>query len=142
MPDKKILLASALLLVSAAATGQQMPARVVQISMVSEAEIAPTVAVPGTIYSRNDVQITAGVAGQLWMVSTYSGVQMAVPEEMRGRVMGLVFMLVTLAQLGALLVGMLADGIGDQLAMGIFGLIPSVALALLLVRGRRDLWTL
>jgi len=32
-------------------------------------EIAPTVSVPGTIYSRNDVQVTAGVAGQLLMVA-------------------------------------------------------------------------
>lgn len=88
------------------------------------------------------LELLSGFAGQLWMVSTYSGVQMAVPENMRGRVMGLVFMLVTLAQLGALFIGLLADAIGDQLAMGIFGLIPAVALALLLAWGHRDLRTL
>jgi RND family efflux transporter MFP subunit len=48
---------------------QQMPAPVVQISTVSRTEVAPTVAVPGTIYARNEVQITAGVAGQLVMVA-------------------------------------------------------------------------
>ncbi len=42
---------------------------VVQVASVERAEIAPTVAVPGTIYSRNDVQVTAGVAGQLLMVA-------------------------------------------------------------------------
>ena len=48
---------------------QQMPAPVVQISTVSRTEVAPTVAVPGTVYSRNEVQITAGVAGRLVMVA-------------------------------------------------------------------------
>jgi len=58
-----------LLFITSPAIGQQMPARVVQIAEVSRTELAPTVAVPGTIYSRNDVQITAGVAGQLEMVA-------------------------------------------------------------------------
>jgi len=51
------------------ALAQQPPAPVVQIAYVSETEVTPTVAVPGTIYSRNDVQVTAGVAGQLTMVA-------------------------------------------------------------------------
>jgi RND family efflux transporter MFP subunit len=48
---------------------QQPPSPVVQIAYVSKTEVTPTVAVPGTIYSRNDVQVTAGVAGQLTMVA-------------------------------------------------------------------------
>ena len=48
---------------------QEMPARVVQVASVERTEIAPTIAVPGTIYSRNEVQVTAGVAGQLLMVA-------------------------------------------------------------------------
>jgi len=48
---------------------QQTPARVVRIAEVSRTELAPTVAVPGTIYSRNEVQVTAGVGGQLTMVA-------------------------------------------------------------------------
>ena len=44
---------------------QQMPTQVVQVADVERTEITPTVAVPGTIYSRNAVQVTAGVAGQL-----------------------------------------------------------------------------
>ncbi|HNP36806.1 MAG TPA: efflux RND transporter periplasmic adaptor subunit [Woeseiaceae bacterium] len=55
-------------LASASAHAQQSPA-VVQVAEVSRTELAPTVAVPGTIYSRNEVQITAGVAGQLEMVA-------------------------------------------------------------------------
>jgi RND family efflux transporter MFP subunit len=47
----------------------QMPAKVVQVAQVSRTELAPTIAVPGTIFSRNEVQVTAGVAGQLTMVA-------------------------------------------------------------------------
>ena len=36
---------------------------------MERAENAPTVAVPGSVYSRNDVQITAGIAGQLLVVA-------------------------------------------------------------------------
>ena len=56
-------------LCSSTAFANQVPAKVVQVASVERTEIAPTVAVPGTIYSRNDVQITAGIAGQLLMVA-------------------------------------------------------------------------
>lgn len=58
-----------LCLFAGTAFSQQMPAKVVQVANVEMTEIAPTVAVPGTIYSRNDVQLTAGVAGQLLNVA-------------------------------------------------------------------------
>ncbi len=59
-----------LCLVAGAALAQQpMPAKVVQVANVQRTEIAPTIAVPGTIYSRNDVQVTAGVSGQLLSVA-------------------------------------------------------------------------
>ena len=67
MPKFRFSILSLLLLASAA-FAQQPPAPVVQIAYVAETEVAPTVAVPGTIYSRNDVQLTAGVPGQLTMV--------------------------------------------------------------------------
>jgi RND family efflux transporter MFP subunit len=57
------------LLAGTALAQQPMPASVVQVATVERTEIAPTVAVPGTIYSRNDLQVTAGVAGQLLMVA-------------------------------------------------------------------------
>ena len=63
------VLASLPVFMATAALAQQPPAPVVQIAYVSETEVSPTVAVPGTIYSRNDVQVTAGVAGQLTMVA-------------------------------------------------------------------------
>jgi RND family efflux transporter MFP subunit len=69
MRKSKFIIAATILLASSLTLGQQMPAKVVQISTVSQTEITPTVAVPGTIYSRNDVQITAGVEGQLIMVA-------------------------------------------------------------------------
>jgi RND family efflux transporter MFP subunit len=69
MHNLRLIPAAGLLLLTAAAIAQQPPAPVVQIAYVSQIEVSPTVAVPGTIYSRNDVQVTAGVAGQLTMVA-------------------------------------------------------------------------
>jgi len=57
-----------LCLLASTTLAQEMPAKVVQVASVERTEIAPTIAVPGTIFSRNDVQVTAGVAGQLLMV--------------------------------------------------------------------------
>jgi len=74
MPDSTIkttmprFLLLSLFLAAPVLAQQEQPASVVQVASVSRAELAPTVAVPGTIYSRNDVQITAGVPGQLQMV--------------------------------------------------------------------------
>ncbi len=59
----------ALILTAPVFAQQAPPASVVKVASVSRAELAPTVAVPGTIYSRNDVQITAGVTGQLQMAT-------------------------------------------------------------------------
>ena len=56
-------------LFSMSAMAQQMPAAVVQVATVERTEVAPTVAVPGTIYSRNEMQVTAGVSGQLITVA-------------------------------------------------------------------------
>ncbi len=69
MYKSRFVLATLPLFIAGTALAQQPPAPVVQIAYVSETEVAPTVAVPGTIYSRNDVQVTAGVAGQLTMVA-------------------------------------------------------------------------
>ena len=57
------------LLLPVVAVAQQPPAKVVQVASVERAEIAPTVAVPGTVYSRNDMQVTASIAGQLLVVA-------------------------------------------------------------------------
>lgn len=59
----------AVLLATPAVAQQQPPPSVVQVGNVSRTELSPTVAVPGTIYSRNDMQVTASIAGQLTMVS-------------------------------------------------------------------------
>lgn len=69
MPEPRPAVSCALLLAASLSFAQQIPAPVVQISTVSRTEVAPTVAVPGTVYSRNEVQITAGVAGRLVMVA-------------------------------------------------------------------------
>jgi RND family efflux transporter MFP subunit len=70
LPMRKLLTISLMSLVWATSFAQQeMPARVVQVASVERTEIAPTIAVPGTIHSRNEVRVTAGVAGQLLMVA-------------------------------------------------------------------------
>jgi hypothetical protein len=46
---------------------------------------------------------------------------------------------VMFAPLGGLFVGMLADQIGDQLALGVFGLTPTLALSAILALGYSDL---
>ena len=69
MPDTRLVISCALLIAASSSFAQQMPTSAVQISTVSRTEVASTVAVPGTVYSRNEVQITAGVAGQLAMVA-------------------------------------------------------------------------
>jgi RND family efflux transporter MFP subunit len=68
MRDFRLALAG-LTLIATAAGAQQPPTPVVQVGYVERTEVVPTVAVPGTVYSRNDVQITAGVAGQLVTVA-------------------------------------------------------------------------
>lgn len=85
------------------------------------------------------LELLSGVAGQLWMVSTFTGIQMGVPEHMRGRMMSLVFMLVMMSPVGNLMVGALADAIGDQPAMAVFGTIPFVVLGTLWTFTRDDL---
>jgi RND family efflux transporter MFP subunit len=67
-----ILAGSAILVLSLGPFNAAWPAQaptIVQVASVVRMQIAPTVSVPGTIYSRNDVQVTAGVSGQLLMVA-------------------------------------------------------------------------
>ena len=85
------------------------------------------------------VEFWLGCAGQLWNVAVITGFQLAVPPEMRGRVLSMVFTLAQLGFIGILAVGALADFAGDQFALGVFGAIPTVFLTLLLVFGWKTL---
>ncbi len=85
------------------------------------------------------IEFATGFVAQLWNVWAISGFQLAVPEEMRGRVLSIVMMLAQLGFVGYYPIGLLADRIGDQLALRIFGLIPCVILALMLIFGWRVL---
>lgn len=85
------------------------------------------------------VEVWLGFTGQLWNVVAVVGFQLAVPEEMRGRVLSMVFTLAQLGFVGILAVGALADGVGDQLALAIFGAIPTVLLTGLMVFGWKTL---
>ena len=85
------------------------------------------------------VELWLGFTGQLWNVAALTGFQLAVPEEMRGRVLSMVFTLAQLGFVGTLAVGALADVVGDQIALGIFGVIPTVLLTGLMVFGWKTL---
>jgi MFS family permease len=85
------------------------------------------------------VEVWLGFSGQLWNVVAVVGFQLAVPEAMRGRVLSMVFTLAQLGFVGILAVGALADVVGDQLALGIFGAIPTILLTILLVFGWKTL---
>lgn len=66
---KRFLITALSFALTTSAFAQQPQARVVRVAEVSRTELAPTVAVPGTIYSRNEMQVTAGITGQLVMVA-------------------------------------------------------------------------
>ena len=85
------------------------------------------------------VELFLGVAGQAWNICAMVGFQLVVPPEMRGRVLSMVLTLAQLGFIGAGVVGLLADAVGDQLAVGIFGAIPTTLLALQLLFGWRVL---
>lgn len=85
------------------------------------------------------VEIWLGFTGQLWNVVAVVGFQLAVPEAMRGRVLSMVFTLAQLGFVGILAVGALADVVGDQLALGIFGAVPTILLTGLLAFGWKTL---
>jgi RND family efflux transporter MFP subunit len=63
--------------ISSASLAQDQRIPVVQTASVLRIELAPTVSVPGTVFSRSDVQVTAGVAGQIEMVAEPGTVVMA-----------------------------------------------------------------
>lgn len=85
------------------------------------------------------VEVWMGFSGQIWNVAAITGFQLAVPEEMRGRVLSMVFTLAQLGFVGMFAVGALADAIGDQIALGLFGLIPTVLLSGILLFGWKTL---
>jgi MFS family permease len=85
------------------------------------------------------IEFLTGFVGQLWNVWAVTGFQLAVPEEMRGRVISLLMMFTQMGFLGHSPVGQLADAVGDQLALRVFGLIPACVLAGMLLFGWRTL---
>lgn len=85
------------------------------------------------------VELWLGLTGMLWNIAALIGFQLAVPEEMRGRVLSMVFTLAQLGFVGILAVGALADLVGDQTALLIFGSIPTLLLSGLMLFGWKTL---
>ena len=69
IPVAGAVAASVLALVAAAQQPQRPPPQIVQVAEVQITEIAPTVSVPGTVFSRNEAEITAGLGGLLTLVA-------------------------------------------------------------------------
>ena len=69
MRKSRVIAATLLILFSLPALTQQPSAALVQIAYVEKTEVVPTVAVAGTVYSRNEMQVTASLAGSLSMVA-------------------------------------------------------------------------
>ena len=68
--NSKTLLIPVLLLASGTTLAQpQMPPATVVVQVVEKLQMSPSVPVTGTVYSRDDVQITLGVDGQLEYVA-------------------------------------------------------------------------
>lgn len=88
------------------------------------------------------IEFALGVVSQMWNTSTFSGLQMAVPAQIRGRVVSMVFMVVHLSFVGQPVVGILADKFGDQVALGIFGAAPVTILGFLIIFGWRHFMNL
>ena len=66
MPNTRLPLSLlSLVLVAAEADAQEPPLSVVQVAEVSRTELTPTVPVPGTVFSRKELQVTASIAGRL-----------------------------------------------------------------------------
>lgn len=78
-------------------------------------------------------ELLLGVSGQVWNVTVMAGLQLAAPPHLRGRVLSMAFMVAQLGFLGQPIVGALADRLGDRVALGIFGAIPTIVLTTLLV---------
>ena len=85
------------------------------------------------------VEFLLGASGQVWNVAVLAGLQLAVPEQMRGRVIAMVFMVAQLGFVGQPILGLLADQLGDQIALSIFGIVPSAILCGVLLTRRRTL---
>lgn len=54
---------------TASAQAPDRPASLVEVATVERVEIAPTLAVPGTVYSRNEARLTAAIGGRLTFVA-------------------------------------------------------------------------
>ena len=65
-----------------------------------------------------------GLVPPIWTASTMTSIQMSVPEETRGRVLSLFFMIVALGQISGLLAGSLADWLGAREATFLLGVVP------------------
>ncbi len=79
------------------------------------------------------VEFFMGISSPFWMVAMMTILQIRVPAELRSRVLAVYFMVLQFMQLNWVYSGILADIIGDRLALLIMGAIPFGLLILMLI---------
>ncbi|MYA52662.1 MAG: MFS transporter [Dehalococcoidia bacterium] len=79
------------------------------------------------------VEFVMGISSPFWMVAMMTILQIRVPAELRSRVLAVYFMVLQFMQLNWVYSGVLADAIGDRLALLIMGAIPFGLLILMLI---------
>ncbi len=79
------------------------------------------------------VEFLMGISSPFWQVAIMTILQIRVPAELRSRVLAVYFMVLQFMQLNWVYSGILADAIGDRLALLIMGAIPFGLLILMLI---------
>lgn len=77
--------------------------------------------------------LLAGTVFSLFFTSTFAATQVIIPPHMRGRVLGIRFLIFGSSPLGQLLVGALAEQIGTPYAVAAMGALCTVLMAIVLL---------
>ena len=79
------------------------------------------------------IEFQMGLSSPFWMTAIMTILQVRVPERLRSRVLAVYFMVMQFMQLNWLATGFIADRIGDREALFLMGIIPAIAIVLMLI---------
>jgi MFS family permease len=78
-----------------------------------------------------------GLVPPFWVAAAMTILQVRVPEHLRSRVMAVHFMVLQFSQINGLTAGLMADHLGDRMALLLMGAIPGSIIVLMLVFSRK-----
>ena len=78
------------------------------------------------------LEFVIGMVPAFWATAAMTIVQVRVPEHLRSRVVAAYFMLLTVSQMNGLTTGVMADQLGDRMALLLMGVIPAAIIFLIL----------